>query len=203
VHKLILSFKGKIQKVHIPKGVACSIGRAHDCDISIDNLAVEPLHATIHLMEHEASLSTHPENRVLVNNMEPANFNNIELRRGDEISIGKHIITYLWETELTGKEEPSTSNPPRQTKQNGWLQIMNGPKMGRTLQLNKANLQIGAADGKVALITNRQDGYYLSVLDNDVSVTVDNHDIGDNVVPLQNGNTISVGDMEMLFFIQE
>jgi hypothetical protein len=71
------------------------------------------------------------------------------------------------------------------------------------MQLNKTSVQIGAANSKVALITNRKDGYYLSVLDNEIHVKVDNHDIGDNVVPLQDGNTIHIGDMEMLFFTQQ
>jgi len=203
VHKLILSFKGRIQKVFLPKGITCSIGRAPDCDISIDNLAVEPLHATIHLYEHGASLSTHPENHVLINNIKPETFQNIELAQGDEITIGKHTLTYIWENEQADKKVPSTSEIQRHTEQSGWLQIMNGPKMGRTMQLNKSSLQIGAASSKVALISNREDGYYLSVIDNDIEVKVDNHDIGDNVVPLQDGNTIRIGEMEMLFFTQQ
>ena len=203
MHKLILSFKGRIQKVFIPEGITCSIGRAPDCDISIDNLAVEPLHATIHLFEHEASLSTHPENHVLINNSKPETFQNIELAQGDEITIGKHTLTYIWESEQPGKKVPSTSAIKQQTEQTSWLQIMNGPKMGRTMQLSKSSLQIGAANSKVALISSRKDGYYLSVLDNDIPVKVDNHDIGDNVVPLQDGNTIRIGEMEMLFFTQQ
>ncbi len=204
MHKLILSFKGRIQKVLTPEGNSCSIGRSPDSDIAIDNLAVEPQHAILHFTDHEASISTtRVQNHILINNARPAEHQDIALAHGDEISIGKHTLTYQWENELTDKQIPSDIEPPRQTAHEGWLQIMNGPRMGRTLQLNKPSMQIGAASGKVALITNRNDGYYLSILDKDISVKVNNNDIGDSVVPLHNGNTIRVGDMEMLFFTQE
>jgi predicted component of type VI protein secretion system len=138
-----------------------------------------------------------------LNNKRPDKNTNIEIKRGDEISIGKHVVSYRWENAASDKL-PSTMNEaiPRNV-QNGWLQVLSGPKMGRTMQLNKTRFRIGSSDTHGAMITSRDDGYYLASLDNTRSVKVDNHNIGDTSVNLQDGNTIQVGDMEMLFFIQE
>jgi len=204
MHKLILSFKGKIQKVFIPETDQCRIGRQADCDIQIDNLAVAPAHATIHFRGEQVSLDiVSSESPVLLNNKTPDSNVNIEINRGDEISIGKHVISYRWENSAD-QEAPSTTSElsPRNT-QNAWLQILSGPKMGRTMQLNKPRLRIGSSTNKGAMITCRHDGYYLSALDNTRSVKLDNHCIDDASVTLQDGNTIQVGDMEILFFIQD
>ena len=75
--------------------------------------------------------------------------------------------------------------------------------MGRTMHLNKARIRIGTEDSKGAMITSRHDGYYLSALDNTQAVKLNNNNIDDNSVNLQDGNTIKIGDTEMLFFIQE
>jgi len=214
MHKLILSFKGRIQKIFIPETDQCRIGRQADCDIQIDNLAVAPVHANIHFCGENVALDiVSTESPVLLNNKKPDKNTNIEINRGDEISIGKHMISYHWENKVgendtsentVGEEVPSTTGEltPHST-QNAWLQILSGPKMGRTMQLTKPRLKIGSSTNKGAMITSRHDGYYLSALDDTHSVMLDNHCIQDDSVNLQDGNTIQVGDMEILFFIQD
>ncbi len=203
MHKLILSFKGKIQKVFLPEAGKCLIGRQPDCDIQIDNLAVEPSHAIIHFSTNEARISAlQKENRLLINNKKTQDTQDIGLKPGDEITIGKHTLVYLWDSKPQ-EESTSTSKATAHTHKTAWIQMMNGPKMGRTMQLKLPSLRIGTTKDKGVLITARNGGYYLSHLGDDSAVAVNNQQIGSSNIHLQDGNTIRIGDMEMLFYTQE
>ena len=201
MHKLILSFKGTILKVYSPSSDSCLIGRAPDSDIVIDNLAVALTHAVIRFHEQRALLSCPgPDHHIQINNKVPDQHTDIRLAHGDEITLGKHTVQYQWD-----KQRPVHAPVPRNDtgqphQQNSWIQMMNGPKMGRTVELKQAMLKLGSSTSKVAMITRRQDGYYLCRLDNSETVTVNNLDIGENDIPLQDGSTIRVGDMQLLFF---
>jgi len=204
VHKITLSFKGRILKIFKPADVEFSIGRHPECDCHIENLAVEPLHAKIHFKGDKAILNIPGKNfKVLVNNKIQPNDGPVILERNDEIQIGKHTITYLWENEPDHLKADKTTQPRKTNNLNGWLQITNGSRLGRTLHLNRPQLSFGPDGKKGALITNTADGYFLAHLDNSLNVSVNNQDIGDNRIHLQNGHTIKVGDMEMLFYTQD
>jgi len=170
----------------------------------IDNLAVEPIHAKIHFRNHKAIISLpHKDFKLLINNKIPSWETAVEIKHGDEIQIGKHTITYLWENKFAQGEGNIDTPSRKENTLNGWLQIMSGPRLGRTLQLNKPKLSIGPEGKKGALITNTSDGYFLAHLDNTLPVRVNNQDVGDNRIHLQTGQTIKVGDMEMLFYTQD
>lgn len=203
MHKLILSFKGRIQKVFLPETEKCLVGRQPDCEIYIDNLAVEPAHAMIQFKPDEARISAvKKENIILINNKKYENTEDIKLVTGDELTIGKHTLVYLWENKDSDVNTTTTKMMPHTIK-TAWLQMMNGPKMGRTMQLNKPSLRIGTSTDKGVLITSRNGGYYLSHLGDEMAVEVNNQKIGSNNIHLQDGNTIRIGDMEILFYTQE
>ena len=84
----------------------------------------------------------------------------------------------------------------------GITQFMSGPKMGKTLKLDKSYIRIGKTGKAGAMITCRNDGYYIAHLEGDLPVKVDNHEIGDNRTLLKNGDTIEIADLKMLFFTQ-
>lgn len=204
MHKLILSFKDRILKVYSPKGVEFSIGRHPECDMHIDNLAVAPIHAKIHLKDHKAVLTIPGKDfKVLINNKMPTADGPYILERGDEMQIGKHTVTYVWESEYNQDQREELFKPGKVNKLNGWLQVMSGPKLGRTVHLNKLRQSIGPDGQKGILITNTDKGYFLAHLDDALNVSVNDQDIGDNRIHLQNGHTIKVGDMEMLFYTQD
>lgn len=219
MHKLILSFKGRILKVYSPQDMEFSIGSQPECDMPIDNLAVAPVHARVFFRGHKAHLKpAFKDNKVLINNKIIFGTDEVQLARGDELQIGKHTITYLWESnihpqeinhsELQNGSASRTEHRPEQKPLsrpalNGWLQVMNGPRMGRTLQLDKPNLRIGSSKEKSALISNRDDGYYLTSLNKDINISVNEQRVINYPVHLQDGHTIQVDDMTMLFFIQD
>jgi len=206
VHKLTLSFKDRLLKVYTPEASEVSIGSGPDSDIMIDNLAVEPLHANVQFQEHKAFLQIPNRNKVLLNKKTPLKYKDIELCRGDQLLIGKHTLTYLWDNELLKPPvEPKieVEKPAAPLKHNGWLQIMSGPKIGRTMHLDQNNMRIKSSGQIGALISNHKDGYYISHVDNNLAVLVGDKDIGDKQVHLQEGQVFKVGDLQMMFFTQD
>lgn len=208
MHKLILSFKGKILKVFQAESHRCYIGREEDCDIQIDNLAVAAHHIKFHFSDEQVTFDIlETGSTLLLNHKQLDQQTGIKIQPGDEIAIGKHVLCYQWEDIDAHEEEEETKDEVFTTApkymENGWLQVLSGPKMGRTMHLNKVRIRIGNANSKGAMITSRPDGYYLSSLDNTQTVKLNNQGIDDDSVNLQDGNTIQIGDTEMLFFIQQ
>ena len=205
MHKLTLSFKDRLLKVYTPETPEVSIGSGPDTDIQIDNLSVEPLHANVQFKDHKAFLQNPDRHKVLINNKTPLKNKDVELSRGDKLLIGKHTLTYLYDNELLSQhpDKIDIEPPPEPLSYNGWLQIMSGPKIGRTMHLDHNNVRIKSAGKAGALISNHKDGYYISHLDKTLTVSVNGKDIGDQQVHLQEGQAFKVGDLQMMFFTQD
>ncbi len=196
--KISLSFKGRIQKIFRPTGGEVRIGRGPDCDIQIDNLGVKPLHARIAIDGKQATLlDASDDGSVLVNGKQISKH---VLQQGDEVLIGKHTLTFARDDSAVSRDpEP----PSLHALTNGWLQFLSGPKMGRTLRLDRNMVRLGKSGGQSALIASRADGYYISHLAGDKPTKVGNTDIGEESVKLNDGDTIQIGDTQMLFFLDD
>ncbi|MDZ7662483.1 FHA domain-containing protein [Thiohalophilus sp.] len=209
--KLTLSFKGSILRVYPVLKGSMLIGRDPGCTIHIDSLAVSPQHARI---------DTRDQTSVLVNlDSEGGTHvgqNRIDkhlLKDGDVIRIGKHTLAYKYENDpdMASVEQPpeieeiappqpaetKTGHEPRQ----GWLQILNGQNLGKTLSLNRSMTNLGKPGVATAVITRRNDGYFLSHLEGDHPPQVDNKPLGEHSHKLQDGNTIQIGNIKMQFFL--
>ncbi len=96
--KLELRFEHSVLAEYPLETQPMTIGRGHDCDIFIDNLAVSTHHARIlfendqYVLEDNKSL-----NGTLVNN---AKVERCLLRDGDVISIGKHNLAFFLHAEV-------------------------------------------------------------------------------------------------------
>jgi hypothetical protein len=203
MHKLILSFKGRILKVVLPTTSECTVGSDPGCDITIDNLGVEPVQAIIHIQDEIARLEIKDSDKVTLYNHQP--ITSVEspiLQNGDEITLGKFKLNYRWEQSQASEATPldsSTLNKPI----SGWLQMMNGPRMGRTFQINQPKLKIGNASDPAALISTREGGYYLTHLGDKHRVKLNDVMIGDDGMALHDGYLILVDETELLFYLQE
>lgn len=98
-------------------------------------------------------------------------------------------------------EEPVSGIFDVEQKKHAWLQIMSGQNMGKTLSLNRPMTNLGKPGIATAVITRRNDGFFLSHLEGDKPPLVGNQNIGDNSVKLNDGETISIGNIKMLFFL--
>jgi predicted component of type VI protein secretion system len=204
--KLTLTFKGHIIDVFHLEGGETHIGRDEGCEIRIDSLAIAPRQALLRQIDNDdyqvTSLDT--EFPVLVNHEK---IERKRLHHGDVIQIGKHTLTYAEDVmELgadltvdlrTTEEEQATDFDALPAA--GMLQIMNGENFGRIIPLKRNMTRIGHVGGDCAMISKRDDGYFLSFLEGPNPPVVNRHPIGDESYRLNEGDVIEVGGTKMQF----
>jgi predicted component of type VI protein secretion system len=201
--RLTLYFKEKCIGHIALGGESVSIGRSPDCDIVIDSLAVNPVHARIQANETAHSLED-------LGSRTGTRVNSIrivrqELRHGDCIEVGKHILIYhekrLLSHASAGDAEPSGA-ARGYASEIGFLQIIRGPRRNQTIALDQPLTTIGQPHQQMALVAHRNNGYFLTHLEGRSSPTVDKVEIGDNTWPLSDGNLIEMGDMALRFTVK-
>jgi len=220
VSKLTLSFKSKVLKIFPLQQGLMEIGSDESCPIYIDSLAVEGKHARI---ETTGTAST-----LFDLGTEPGTFVNQtrikehKLKDGDSIRVGKHTLSFKEEavTHLDANESSTSINihPLPEQEQNdldeikndikktpgtqGWLQILNGQNLGKTLSLNKSMTNIGKPGVATAVITRRQDGYFISHLEGKRPPKVSGEPIDDRSIKLNDGEMITIGNINMQFYFE-
>ncbi len=205
--KLTLSFKGHVIDVfHLEKGET-GIGRDEACDIHIDSLAIAPKQALIRQID---------ENGYQLRAMDDAfpvlvNHEKIEAKRlhhGDVIQIGKHTLTFAEDvmelgTDLSNDLRPSnekqTSPPDSEPLNTGILQIMNGENFGRIIPLKRNMTRIGHVGGDCAMVSKRDDGYFLSFLEGPNPPFVNRRPVENESQRLSDGDIIEIGGTKMQF----
>ena len=220
--KLTLSFKSKVLRVFPLQQGMMEIGSDPSCLIHIDSLAVQDKHARI---------ETHGQDSILFDlKTDDGTFVNQDrvsehkLADGDMIRVGKHTLSYKYE-EISSLEsnESSTSiditpildeeQVPNLTEEmptltaevstkQGWLQILNGQNLGKTLSLTRSMTNSGKPGVATAVITRRHDGYFISHLEGKHPPKVGNKEIGEHSVKLGDGDTITIGNINMQFYLE-
>ncbi|MCG6886852.1 MAG: FHA domain-containing protein [Proteobacteria bacterium] len=215
--KLTLSFKGNILRVYPVLKDSMLIGSDRACAIHIDSLALAPKHARIDTQANTSVLvDLDTESGTFVNNQR---IKKHILADRDIIRVGKHILTFKFENLtntssdstqqleindpalLAAIEEPAPTPTVQNKNRRGWLQIMTGQNMGKTLSLNRAMTNLGKPGVATAIITRRDDNYFLSHLEGEKTPLVRDKRIGDRSVQLDDGDIIQIGNIKMQFFL--
>ncbi|GMQ89125.1 MAG: hypothetical protein BMS9Abin09_0580 [Gammaproteobacteria bacterium] len=193
--KLTLSFKDRKLKVFALQDTDCVIGREPDCTVQIDSLAIEPRHALIRHSGEDFVIEPVDANSVVEVNGQTIS-EAYTLEDGDHIQVGKHTLTYSIEDSGTVPDTSAARAPVT-----SWMQIQSGSHLGRIIRLEKAFTRIGKPDAELAVITRREDGYHLSHLQGEQPTQLNNQAIGDETHVLKNGDHISVGGLELQYFV--
>ena len=210
--KLTLSFKGKVLKVFPVLKGSMMLGSDPSCTIFIDSLAVQPQHAQIDTVNNDSvirDLSSDDGTFIGTAKLDALH----PLKDGDVIRVGKHTITYTYSEDINNTSEndvvaeaPVEEAAPIQMaakeKTQGWLQIMNGSNLGKTMSLNKAMTNLGKPGISTAVITKRQDGYFISQLEGNHPLLIKNKELGDKSLQLTDGDTIQIGNIKMQFYLE-
>ncbi len=213
--KLTLSFKGKVLKIYPVLKGSMMIGSDPSCAIFIDSLAIQPQHGQIDTVNNDSVIRDLNTDEGIfigatkIEGMHP-------LKDEDVIRIGKHTLTYSFSedihatdehdavAEMISEEEPPP--PPIQMeaheKTQGWLQIMNGANLGKTMSLSKAMTNLGKPGVSTAVITKRSDGYFISQLEGDHPLLIKNQKLGGKSQQLTDGDTIQIGNIKMQFYLE-
>lgn len=229
--KLTLTFKGTTLRVYpVVKG-SMIIGSDPANTLHIDSLALDPQHARIDtqtdtsvLVDMESTSGTFVNNqRVDKHMLSDGDVIRIgkhtliyqfdaDTEHSDDSSMNMEMPSSVTSSaslsepssaslQVDVDEEPISGIFDVEQKKHAWLQIMSGQNMGKTLSLNRPMTNLGKPGVATAVITRRQDGFFLSHLEGDKPPLVGDKDIGDNSVKLNDGETISIGNIKMLFFL--
>lgn len=208
--KLTLSFKGKVLKVFPVLKGSMTLGSDPSCKIYIDSLAIQPQHAEISTSNNESAIrDLNTEEGTFIGQTKIEGLHT--LKNGDVIRVGKHTLAYAYSEDITSEneavaEELPVEEPPikmeAQEKTQGWLQIMNGSNLGKTMSLNKAMTNLGKPGVSTAVITKRHDGYFISQLEGNHPLLIKNQELGDRSLQLMDGDTIQIGNIKMQFYLE-
>ena len=223
--KLTLSFKGQVLKIFPVHNGTISIGSDPSCEIHIDSLAIEPQHAQIDTEQQSSRLKAlSQENGTFINNEK---VDAHQLKDGDTFTVGKHTLAYTFEevpeeemlqainNSDDDSEEPSqeivfeqTSIAPEENieisapkKQDGWLQIMSGQNLGKTLSLHRSMTNLGKPGLATAVIAHRENGYFISQLEGKLPLQI-NSQPTEQSTRLNSDDIIQIGNVKMQFYLE-
>jgi pSer/pThr/pTyr-binding forkhead associated (FHA) protein len=207
VAKLTLSFKDKVLKVYYVEPGEVVIGSDPSCQIHIDSLALQPRHAAITTEHHKSVLrdlgtadGTFVDDK-RISTPHP-------LKHDEVIRVGKHTLLYTTEpadelaeegNELIDPDGNELKLVPKTPPKHAWLQLLNGANVGKTISLTRNMTNIGKAGVQTAVITRRDEGFFISHLEGERTPLVDGQPIGDKSWKLEDGNIIQIGNVKMQF----
>lgn len=191
-----------------------TVGSDPSCFIHIDSLAVSPTHAKIDT-HGNASIVTAvdtTEGVYLFQNK----ITKHQLKDGDLLRVGKHNLSFTYEEVNNLSANDSTTSidisaagehvqeaaTNYSAHKHGWLQILNGQNLGKAVSLNRSMTNIGKPGVATAVITRRNDGYFISHLEGKVSPVVGAEAIGERSIKLKEGDVIQIGNIKMQFYLE-
>jgi len=227
VSKLTLSFKGQLLKVFPVRPGSMIIGSDPAADIHIDSLAIEPQHIQVDTEQQASRIKAmSQENGTFVNQEK---IETHQLKDGDTIRIGKHTLNYTFEempeeemlqainnVDVTLDDTPQPAEQPTaqaiaepeppieptaKQKRDGWLQIMSGQNLGKTLSLHRAMTNLGKPGLATAVIAHRETGYFISHLEGKMPLQI-NSQPTDQTTKLNPDDIIQIGNIKMQFYLE-
>ncbi len=202
--KLTLSFKGHIIDAFHAGKASTLIGRDPGCDIRIDSLAIAPVHAQLAQKQDAWRLAA-------IDSGYPVRVNQkvvteAELHHGDVIQLGKHTLTFSddaisFATHQTKDDDVIDLNldPPLL----GYIQILNGSNIGRIIPLIQSLTRLGHANHESAIVAHRGNGFFLSRLEGDKPITVNDQPLEERSLQLHDGDVIEIGNVQMRFHLED
>ncbi|MGR9114259.1 MAG: FHA domain-containing protein [Gammaproteobacteria bacterium] len=204
--KFTVFFKNKaIHSALFESGVV-HIGRDETNDLTLNSLAVAPAHAAVVIKESGTLIKQLNDDFPLIVNGEKVK--EYSLNNNDKITLGKHFIIYNTTESVVASQKPSSLDVDLLNREIGRdlqmpeanLQVMDGKHIGRILPMKKAMTRLGRNGGGVAVIARRKDGYFISALENNISLTVNNTPLGDKTLKLNDNDVIVIDNTTLQFF---
>ena len=206
--KFTIFFKDKpIQSSLFETGII-HIGSDDTNELKVDSLALAPVHAVAVIGEKGSLIKQLNENFPLI-------VNNVKIKEhplinGDKITIGKHTIVFntteivnaVQHNEISAKNHIDSQQKPELNKTpDASLQILGGKHIGRVIPLKKSMTRLGRSGDGIVVITKRKEGFFISALENDISLTVNHQPIGDSTLKLNQNDLVTIDNNPMQFFI--
>lgn len=204
--KFTVFFKDKaIDSVLFESGVI-HIGRDESNDLTLNSLAVAPAHAAAILKQNSCLIKQLNDDFPLIVNGEK--LKECLLSNNDRITLGKYSLLYNTTesiAEIPKHESPEVTMLNQEIEHNihlpeANLQVMSGQHIGRILPMKKSMTRLGRNGGGIAVISRRKEGYFISALEINSGMTVNNQPLGEKTVKLNNNDTIVIDNTTLQFF---
>lgn len=203
--KLIVSIDGVvIKEVQLAKE-RTTLGRRPYNDVVIDNLAVSGEHAAVQMLGGQVVLEDlDSTNGTFVNGKA---IRRQALQHGDTVEVGKYKIQFLNEAEgerankvmAAAADVMMTTLRSSSSELTGGIRVLSGAAAGRELPLTKVVTTIGKPGVAVAAITRRQQAFVMAHVEGASRPLLNGAPIGDDPMPLQNGDLIELAGTQMQF----
>ena len=199
--KFTVIFKNRTIQSAIFDQKTVHIGSDTSNDIIIDSLAIAPAHAAICFNEEETIIKQLNDDFPISINKNNVN-KECKLNNNDEILIGKHKIIYNTTESVVNPatEEASDTFASEQHLPEANLQIMEGKHIGRLIPLKKSMTRIGHSGNGIVVIAKRTDGYYISSLESNESLTINDKLLKEETIKLNNNDMVVIDETPMQFF---
>ena len=208
--KLTVFFKDKVIQSSLFENGVVHIGRDDTNDLTIDSLAVAPAHAALIIRDDGCTIrQLNDDFPVIVNGQK---LKECSIHNNDTISIGKHDIVFntsesieqqapvesLLEKDVVAlnQEIGNDSHIPVAS-----LQALDGKNIGKILALKTAMTRLGRSGSAVVAIARRKDGYFISALENNGTITINNQPLNNNSLKLNPNDVIVIDGTSMQFFL--
>lgn len=189
--KLTLTIDSRSPQAWLLTGEELRIGTDPACDIHIDNVYLQPDHASIRPCGSRYLLTaTRAGDELQVNHL--LSHEHI-LQDGDIINLGSCKLVF---TDGAG-DATLLGNPA--THRTGNLRILGSHHHGRVIRLDNPVTRFGKTGSMAAMISCRSDGYYLAHLEGDEFPRINRTTIDDKACLLQDGDRVWIGELEFEF----
>ncbi len=206
--KFTVYFKDKPIRFSIFETGIVHIGRDETNDVAVDSLAIAPAHAAVILQNNSSIIKQLNNDFPLIINGEK--YKEYPLKNGDTITIGKHRIVFS-STEKILDNKPILPEPAPESLSNALskdgllpdanLQVMGGKHIGRLVPLKKTMTRLGRDGSGIIIITKRKEGYYLSMLEHNDNIKINNQALAEQTRLLKNNDVILIDNIPMQFFM--
>lgn len=206
--KFTVFFKIKPVNTYVFEAGVIYIGRDNTNTIAIDNLSIAPIHAIAVVRESDCLIKQINDNFPLIINDET--HKEYCLTDNDKITLGKYDILYnlnsysseqTLRTDFKDHFEQLDQLQYNTETQEANLQIMDGKHIGRIIPIKKTTTRLGHNHGGLVIIIKKKDGYYISVLESNSKLTINQQPLNNQIVKLSHNDIIRIDNTSMQFFL--
>ncbi len=205
--KLMLRFSNRLlQSVELEEEMEVTIGREKRNEIRIDSIRCGPQHARVVRDGdncYRMLAEDMPRYPLVVNGRETADH---PLDHGDILHFGDYSLEYVDNAHSYRDENIEEEEDQRLWRVKlaevipAFLQILNGPRMGRIIKLTKEVTPLATKRGECAAIMQKGNDYFLIPKPCEGgAVTLNDQPLGEGESRLNNGDEIEVDGLRMAF----
>ena len=205
--RLILTHDGAVIREYKLEKERTTVGRKPHNDIHLEDPTVSGDHAVFLKLQHVYVEDLGSTNGIILNGKRVTKR---QLNHGDVVRIGRHEFKFVDDkagefdkTVMISSPPPAAKPEPVSAAKSGVVKVLNGPKSGEQILLNKPYTTLGSPGIQVAVIAKRGSNFFLmpmsGVGEKNNPPRLNNQPIGAQSKSLKSGDVIEVAGTKLQF----